>query len=133
MECRHNLHYWNLEPYLAFGPSAHGYDGYKRWWNASSLDAYMQMLVHNERPLSGFETLSQTDHFNEAVFNGLRTREGIQLRKINSWKADFKNINPTIQKWKDQLDITKDSIFLKSDSYKYADEIASDMMRTEPT
>ena len=132
MECCHNLHYWNLEPYLAFGPSAHGYDGHIRWWNTSSLDAYIQMLEHNEKPVSGSETLSQTDHFNEAVFNGLRTREGIQLRKIHSWEKDSKKMNPAILKWKDRLNITKDTISLKSDSYKYADEIASDMMITKP-
>ena len=28
-ECKHNLHYWRLEPYLAFGPGAHGFDGKK--------------------------------------------------------------------------------------------------------
>ena len=44
----------------------------------------------------------------------------------------FKKMNPTILKWKDRLDITKDTISLKPDSYKYADEIASDMMITKP-
>ena len=24
--CLHNLHYWNLDPYISFGPSAHSYD-----------------------------------------------------------------------------------------------------------
>ena len=90
----------------------------------------MQMLAHHERPLSGSETLSRTDHFNEAIFNGLRTREGIQLQKIHSWETDSKKMNSTVLKWKDQLDITKDTISLKSDSFKYADEIALDMMRT---
>ena len=131
LECHHNLHYWNLEPYLAFGPSAHGYDGHSRWWNTSSLDAYVQMLAHNERPISGSEKLSQSDHFNEVVFNGLRTREGIQLQKIHSLEAASEKMNPTIQKWNEQLKITKDAISLKSDSIKYADEIASDMMQNE--
>ena len=130
LECLHNLHYWNLEPYLAFGPSAHGYDGHSRWWNTSSLDAYMQMLAHNERPISGSEKLSQSDHFNEVVLNGLRTREGIQLQKIYPSEANSGKMNSTMQKWKDQLEVTKDTISLKSDSFKYADEIALDMMRT---
>jgi coproporphyrinogen III oxidase-like Fe-S oxidoreductase len=90
------------------------------------------MLEYNEKPVSGSETLSQIDHFNEVVFNGLRTREGIQLRNIHPWETDLKKMNPSILKWKDQLDITKETIFLKSDSYKYADAIASDMMITEP-
>ena len=76
-ECQHNQHYWNLEPYLAFGPSAHGYDGKKRWWNVSSLDEYLSALSKNKNPVSGFETLSYSDRFNEAVIYGLRTNEGI--------------------------------------------------------
>ena len=131
MECRHNLHYWRLDPYLAFGPSAHGYDGHSRWWNTSSLDIYVQMLEHNEKPVSGLETLNQTDHFNEAVFNGLRTQEGIQLRKINFLKGRLDKMNPYIKKWQDKLDVTKYSISLKSNYFKYADEIASDIMQTE--
>ena len=131
MECHHNLHYWNLEPYLAFGPSAHGYNSHSRWWNVSSLDEYMQMLDHNKIPISGSEMLSQMDRFNETVFNGLRTREGIQLQKINAWAVDTQKMNTTIKKWKDQLDVTNKAIILKPNSYKYADEIASDMMQTE--
>ena len=88
MECLHNLHYWNMEPYLAFGPSSHGYDGYIRWWNASSLNTYMQILENNERPVIGSESLTREDHFNEAVFNGLRTQKGIQFRNIKSWKTN---------------------------------------------
>ncbi len=131
MECLHNLHYWNMEPYLAFGPSSHGYDGYIRWWNASSLNTYMQILENNKRPVIGSESLTREDHFNEAVFNGLRTTKGIQIRKINSWKDEINNVNSAIQKWKNRLDITKDSISLKSDSYKYADEIALDMIQID--
>ncbi len=131
MECLHNHHYWNMEPYLAFGPSAHGYDGYIRWWNASSLNTYMQILENNERPVIGSESLTREDHFNEAIFNGLRTTKGIQIGKINSWKDEINNMNPAIQKWKNSLDITKDSISLKSDSYKYADEIALDLMQID--
>ena len=41
MECQHNLHYWNLDPYLAFGPSAHGFDGKSRFSNISNLDMYI--------------------------------------------------------------------------------------------
>ena len=130
MECRHNFHYWNLDPYLGFGPAAHGYDGHIRWWNTSSLDAYMQMLKHNEIPLSGTEILSRTDHYNEVVINGLRSKEGIQIRKINLHKIDPEKMHSTIIKWKEQLNITEEAISLKSEAYKFADEIASDMMQT---
>ena len=86
-ECQHNQHYWNLEPYLAFGPSAHGYDGKKRWWNVSSLDDYISKLSRNEKPVSGFETLSYTDRFNEAVMYGLRTNKGISTEILKKYKS----------------------------------------------
>ena len=127
-ECLHNLHYWNLDPYLAFGPSSHGYDGHTRWWNISSMDTYIQQLEQGKRPVSGLEILTQSDQFNEAVFNGLRTREGIQLHKIDSSGSNLEKINFVLKKWKDNLVVTKDSIYLKANYFKYADEIASDMM-----
>jgi len=33
---RHNSAYWELNPYLGVGPSAHSYDGISRQWNISS-------------------------------------------------------------------------------------------------
>ena len=131
MECYHNLHYWNLEPYLAFGPSAHRYDGHTRSWNVSSLDTYMQKLAQNENPISGSEILSTNDHYNETVFNGLRMQEGIELQKLKSLNANSEKMNQTIIKWKERLNVTKDSIRLKNNYYRYADEIASEMMLTE--
>ena len=70
------------------------------------LRIIIKMLDHNEKPVSGSETLSQIDHFNEAVFNGLRTREGLQLRTIHALETDRNKMNLTILKWKDRLDIT---------------------------
>jgi len=130
MECQHNLHYWKLEPYLAFGPSAHGYDGHVRWWNTSSLDEYVQMLRNNKRPMSGSEILSQSDHLNELIFNGLRTREGIQMHKMDEWDTTSQTIEYVLNKWDSQLDIGTDTIRLKKDAYKFADEIATDLMHT---
>ena len=72
MECKHNLHYWNLSPYLSFGPSAHSYDLKKRWWNVRSLEKYIDLLSNNKLPIEDNETLSRTDNYNEIILNGLR-------------------------------------------------------------
>ena len=48
MQCKHNLHYWRIDPYLAFGPSAHGFDGERRWNNTRSLNNYFQKIKSNE-------------------------------------------------------------------------------------
>ena len=83
-ECRHNLHYWNLDPYLAFGPSAHGYDGSKRWWNHRSLDKYISDVQSGKLPINNSESLSAKDHYNEMIMNGLRTSTGINTQKLIS-------------------------------------------------
>ena len=44
MQSRHNLHYWEIRPYLAFGPSAHGFDGERRFSNLRNLDRYIKQL-----------------------------------------------------------------------------------------
>ena len=43
-ECQHNLNYWKIRPYIGYGPSAHSYDGIKRWQNINSIDSYIKKL-----------------------------------------------------------------------------------------
>lgn len=40
-ESRHNLKYWNQQPYLGLGPSAHSYLNSKRWYYPRDLAAFM--------------------------------------------------------------------------------------------
>ena len=126
-ECKHNQHYWNLEPYLAFGPSAHGYDGRKRWWNVSSLDDYLSKLFINEKPVIDCETLSSKNQFNETVIYGLRTNNGISMEKLRKFETKVP-LESSLKKWKDHLKISKEAICIKSGHYHLADEIATDMM-----
>lgn len=41
-ESRHNLKYWNLEPYIGIGPSAHSFIDGKRFYYPRSLDTFLQ-------------------------------------------------------------------------------------------
>jgi len=126
-ECKHNLHYWHLEPYIAFGPSAHSYDGEKRWWNISSIDAYIKSLSNNEIPTHGFETLNVMQHYNEKIICGLRTKQGIELDMLQDI-VDKRYFESIIKKWENSLEISNKTIKIKSGHYYLADEITSDMM-----
>jgi len=126
-ECQHNQHYWNLEPYLAFGPSAHGYNGKKRWWNVSSLDEYLSALAKNKKPVSDFETLSYSDRFNESVIYGLRTNEGISTAALQKHEHNS-SIESILKKWGNYLDISSDAIRMKPGHFHLADEIVSEML-----
>ncbi|MBC8310746.1 MAG: radical SAM family heme chaperone HemW [Candidatus Marinimicrobia bacterium] len=128
MKCKHNLHYWNLDKYLAFGPSAHGFNGEVRWWNVKSLDEYFKKVNNDEPPLENFEILSDKDHFNELIFNGLRMVGGIPTEKLAKlFSGDFESyLNAKIQKW-DGLEVSENKILLNEKGIMLADEIASDL------
>jgi oxygen-independent coproporphyrinogen-3 oxidase len=70
-ESRHNLKYWQLEPYIGFGVDAHSFDGRTRWSNPDTLVEYL-----NGRRES-VETTT-TDPAEEHFFVGLRLMDGIE-------------------------------------------------------
>jgi oxygen-independent coproporphyrinogen-3 oxidase len=122
MECLQNIHYWKRDPYLAFGPSAHGFDGEKRYWNVASLEKYSEILSQNNLPIQDSEILSSEDILNEIVINGLRTNLGIPT-------SCFDNLGDiSIQKWESYLERVNGSLILKPEYFHLADEIAADLM-----
>jgi len=124
-KCIHNLHYWNLDPYLAFGPSAHGYNGEKRWWNHRSLDMYISDIKKNKLPIQSEESLTKKNHFNEIVMNGLRTTEGIDLDKLNDLDVKY-SFADSIKKWSD-LVVDGKYLKLKDNNFMLLDEITSEL------
>jgi putative oxygen-independent coproporphyrinogen III oxidase len=80
-ECRsrHNRKYWNHTPYLGLGPAAHSYKDGRRWWNHRSLKEYCLALRAGEAPVAGEEVLTPEQTRLEAMYLGLRTREGVTL------------------------------------------------------
>ncbi len=79
---RHNLKYWTRAPYLGVGPSAHSFDGTRRWWNASSLPAWEAAIDRGARPIAGEETPSAQEQLLETVMLALRTSEGLDLDRV---------------------------------------------------
>ena len=74
---RHNQKYWNHTPYLGLGPSAHSFTKNKRWWNHSSLPAYMHDIEQGTPPVEEVEGLTDDQLCLEALSLGLRTKKGI--------------------------------------------------------
>ena len=127
MKSKHNLHYWNLSPYLSFGPSAHSYDLKKRWWNVRSLEGYIETLSNNKLPLDGKEVLSLKDQYNETILNGLRLSSGINLSDLKEYSiTNTSQINKVKDKW-DCLSISDKSIKLIDNGFLFVDEITKDL------
>jgi oxygen-independent coproporphyrinogen III oxidase len=87
--CFHNTKYWNHTPYLGLGPSAHSFDGTRRWWNYKSLEKYCSLLNKGESPVEEFETLSLEQLRMERIYLGLRTYIGVDLRELPQGATAF--------------------------------------------
>ena len=129
-KCRHNLHYWEIDPYLAFGPSAHGFDGKIRFSNIRNLDGYIKNLSDGKSPRQDHYELSDKDRTNEMIGFGLRINNGVNLNQIpeSFREAVNQSIIDNHSKWDDYLVIEDDRIKLTSAGFAFADGIAVDLM-----
>jgi oxygen-independent coproporphyrinogen-3 oxidase len=107
-ESRHNLAYWQREPYEAAGPGAHAFDGVTRRWNAAAMEPYLAALLPDRAahgalpdrmatgaalPAGGSEVLDPQVAAAERVILALRLDRGIAeaeasespLAEVRSW------------------------------------------------
>ena len=79
--CRHNLIYWNDEPYLGFGVAAHssakGEGEWLRWSNSSSVPAYLRKLKRGRLPTAETLHIDRREEMFEVIMLGLRKVAGV--------------------------------------------------------
>jgi len=92
-QSRHNRKYWSHAPYLGLGPSAHSFDGARRWWNHRKLGPWETALTAGERPIAGEERLGPRELALEHLMLGLRTREGVDLARLRELGFDVAAAN----------------------------------------
>ena len=129
-ECIHNLHYWNIEPYLAFGPSAHGYDGKYRWNNARSLDQYIERVMSGNSPMSMKEEITLLDYTNEKIGFGMRMIKGIDLDMIpNEFQKKFKNnIKIIEQRYPNHIQVSDKNFTFTQKGMLFADQLIPEIL-----
>ena len=86
LSSRHNLKYWNGNPYLGMGTSAHSFIGKRRYWNVSHLNRYRDALAAGRFPVEGDEQLSPDAEALERIFLSLRQHKGLHVR---NFEAEF--------------------------------------------
>ncbi len=79
LKSRHNMKYWRHTPYLGLGPAAHSFLDRKRWWNKRAFKTYLKDISAGKRPVDKSENLSTEQLALEALFLGMRTKDGINL------------------------------------------------------
>jgi oxygen-independent coproporphyrinogen-3 oxidase len=90
---RHNQSYWDATAFLSLGPSAHSFDGQKRWWNVSDLQRYIDRLTLNILPIESEEILSPAEKNEEFVLLGLRRKTGVNILE---WEKMIRQERSTI-------------------------------------
>jgi len=128
--CYHNIHYWEIDPYLAFGPSAHGFDGVSRFSNVRNLDGYIKSLKQGNLPRQDTYELSDKDKTNEMIGFGLRIKNGVNLSNIPllHQEAVDHSINQNQSKWGEYFIQEQNRLKLTAAGFSFADAIAVDMM-----
>ncbi|MFC1951175.1 radical SAM family heme chaperone HemW [Chloroflexota bacterium] len=98
-ECKHNMTYWLMRPYIGIGVSAHSYVDGRRRANTSDLDGYLDSFSSNIRTTCEVEECIGPDiELSEAVILGLRLTSGVDTAAIRSrYKVDL------IERYGDQV------------------------------
>ena len=81
---KHNTKYWTGAPFLGVGCGAHSYDGTARWFNVLKTDTYIERVASNGSAVAERVELTDEDRVAEALFMGLRLKEGIGLASFQS-------------------------------------------------
>jgi oxygen-independent coproporphyrinogen-3 oxidase len=89
---RHNLKYWQREPYVGFGLDAHSMlrseGGAIRFANSSDLDEFLGKNDASPFPLLDtaatpeFDWIGRSKAFEEALFLGLRLNDGVEFERL---------------------------------------------------
>ena len=126
-EALHNSNYWRGVKYLGIGPSAHSYDGYKRWHNVSQNTTYIRKLSADELPTAATELLTRSMRWRELLCTSLRTSEGISLlRARRLLGAEYVSFQQKLSPLLEQGLLLKTSTHLQPtyEGLKIADTIA---------
>ncbi|HEX2523369.1 MAG TPA: radical SAM family heme chaperone HemW [Terriglobia bacterium] len=76
-QSRHNLKYWNGQPFIGFGCGAYSdFDG-KRWGNERSVGGYVKSIQQRQHAIDYRCEVSLVERQEEAIFLGLRLTDGI--------------------------------------------------------
>lgn len=89
-ECRHNLKYWQYQPYIGLGAAAHSFWKNERLANMNDVVSYIKTVEQGLLPIEVRENLEHSKAMAEYVFLALRTVQGMSVQKFNRYfNADF--------------------------------------------
>ncbi|MGG5254994.1 radical SAM family heme chaperone HemW [Neobacillus sp. SM06] len=82
-ESRHNLTYWNNDPYYGFGAGAHSYVNGWRRSNIGPLKKYLDSIQRGQLPIFEEHFVTKPEQMEEEMFLGLRKTKGVSIEKFH--------------------------------------------------
>ncbi len=127
---RHNSSYWQGQPYLGLGPSAHSFNGVSRQWNIANNALYIKSLEQDKVPFE-LEELTPVMMLNEYIMTTLRTSQGCILPVVEERFGTDKR-DTLLQLSRTFIDkgwmvLRNDNLVLTPEGRLFADGIASDL------
>jgi oxygen-independent coproporphyrinogen III oxidase len=123
-QSKHNSKYWLCEPVVAFGVSAHSFDGKSRWANERDTNKYVSLIENGENPIVYDEEIDLASEF---IFLNLRLTKGLNLLE---YEQKFKvNLQAKFAKDLDNLleanlvEINKNNLRLTKKGMVYSNEV----------
>jgi oxygen-independent coproporphyrinogen-3 oxidase len=99
---RHNVGYWQGNPFLGFGPSAFSFFDGKRFSNIANLNEYCTALASGSLPVDFVEEIDPAHRLREMVAIGLRMNEGICLATLEErWGRAEQSLRQTLNRFID--------------------------------
>ena len=83
-ESRHNLNYWQMGEYVAFGLAGHSYLNNTRFANTEKLEEYIETIEKGEIPVVSKEKVTINQRKDETIMLALRTSEGLNLKEFDA-------------------------------------------------
>jgi oxygen-independent coproporphyrinogen-3 oxidase len=84
LRSKHNMKYWTAAPFYGMGCGAHSYDTRARWVNVLKTEDYIARVLSTGRAVGSRQDLSDEDRAAEALFMGLRLKEGVALDEFRA-------------------------------------------------
>lgn len=89
-ECRHNLKYWQYQPYLGLGCAAHSFLQGRRISQVTGIEEYSKAMATGSSPVAMQENLTKNESMAEYIFLALRTTQGMGIAEFGQYfNTDF--------------------------------------------
>lgn len=99
MESRHNLKYWNLEPYIGLGLGASSFFDGKRYMTYDDFDLYHESIAKGQLAWTNIENMNYESLKKDYILMKLRLRKGIARKEYKQiFGEDF------YEEYKDLID-----------------------------